>query len=64
VLDIRGAGAAAAKILSSGFILDRVEERAKVGLVLPLPLALEFAHLSHGFIPTLHTGLGPALLVL
>jgi hypothetical protein len=31
-----------------------VEERAKVGLVISLPLSGEFAHLSHGFIPTLH----------
>ena len=36
------------------FILNRVEERAEVGVIVPLPLALEIPHLSHGFIPTLH----------
>ena len=35
-------------------ILYRVEERAKVGLVIPLPLQLELAHIIDGFIPTLH----------
>jgi len=45
------------------FILYRVEERAEVG-VIPLPLSGEFPHLLHGFVPALHTGLGPALLFL
>ena len=46
------------------FIFYRVKERAKLGLIIPLPLSGEFPHLPHGFIPALHTGLGPALLFL
>ena len=41
-----------------------MKERAKLGLIIPLPLSGEFPHLPHGFIPALHTGLGPALLFL
>ena len=47
---------------STFFILNRVEERAKLGFVIPLPLSVEFAHLSHGFVPALHTVLRLALL--
>ena len=38
------------------FILNRVKERAKVGII-PLPLTVAFPHLPHGFIPALHTGI-------
>jgi hypothetical protein len=46
------------------FTFDRVEERAKVGLVIPLPLQLELAHIIDGFIPAFRTGLRLALLFL